>query len=602
MRINLFHKMLLLALVPLVCAACFVSLIASIAQKTEFEAAKSERAGRINNLIGRLVQACYEGIRTVKIGDVIKTGEVPFQRNERIREAEKVVAELKVLLKENPKRIAALDKVLSSAKAASSVVDEAVEAFRRGDRDPDLEVRLRRKATDFTREMFPSEVYDMAAEQKAIENAGPGIQAELRSQLRQVLLYLFISLVLSIVAAWYVSHGLTKRIGNVSANSLRLARNQTLAPPLKGSDEIAQLDHTFHQVASLLAQAAQRERALIENASEIICSIDKSTRISSINAASAPVLGYEPEELWGKFFVDIVEPSLVKETLNQVDSLVAGLSSQPFEARLKSKSGRLVDVLISARWNEGEQSLFCVIHDTTAQKDAERMKQEVIAMVTHDLKTPLTTIRHVLELLEDGKGGALNSTGLQLLDRADSASLAMLTLISDLLELEKIEAGMLSLSKSDVDLQAVFEECRQVVAGLSERKSVPVEIRSTDMRVNVDADRLLQVLSNLISNAIKFSPAGRPVILEAEIAGAAAVVHVKDHGRGIPANLVDSVFNRFTQVKPADAKVQAGTGLGLAICKALVELHGGTIWVNSVEGEGSTFSFQIPLSEPPLNK
>jgi PAS domain S-box-containing protein len=602
MRINLFHKMLLLALVPLVCAACFVSLIASIAQKTEFEAAKSERAGRINNLIGRLVQACYEGIRTVKIGDVIKTGEVPFQRNERIREAEKVVAELKVLLKENPKRIAALDKVLSSAKAASSVVDEAVEAFRRGDRDPDLEVRLRRKATDFTREMFPSEVYDMAAEQKAIENAGPGIQAELRSQLRQVLLYLFISLVLSIVAAWYVSHGLTKRIGNVSANSLRLARNQTLAPPLKGSDEIAQLDHTFHQVASLLAQAAQRERALIENASEIICSIDKSTRISSINAASAPVLGYEPEELWGKFFVDIVEPSLVKETLNQVDSLVAGLSSQPFEARLKSKSGRLVDVLISARWNEGEQSLFCVIHDTTAQKDAERMKQEVIAMVTHDLKTPLTTIRHVLELLEDGKGGALNSTGLQLLDRADSASLAMLTLISDLLELEKIEAGMLSLSKSDVDLQAVFEECRQVVAGLSERKSVPVEIRSTDMRVNVDADRLLQILSNLVSNAIKFSPAGRPVILEAEIAGAAAVVHVKDHGRGIPADLVDSVFNRFTQVKPADAKVQAGTGLGLAICKALVELHGGTIWANSVEGEGSTFSFQIPLSEPPLNK
>jgi signal transduction histidine kinase len=122
------------------------------------------------------------------------------------------------------------------------------------------------------------------------------------------------------------------------------------------------------------------------------------------------------------------------------------------------------------------------------------------------------------------------------------------------------------------------------------------------MRVNVDADRLLQILSNLVSNAIKFSPAGRPVILEAEIAGAAAVVHVKDHGRGIPADLVDSVFNRFTQVKPADAKVQAGTGLGLAICKALVELHGGTIWANSVEGEGSTFSFQIPLSEPPLNK
>jgi PAS domain S-box-containing protein len=597
MRINLFYKMLLLALVPLVCAACFVSVIASIAQKTEYEAAKSERAGRINNLIGRLVQACYEGIRTVKISEVVKTGEVPFQRDERIKEAEKIVAELKVLLKENPRRIAALDKVLTSAKGASSVVDQAVEAFKRGDHDPDLEVRLRRKATDFTREMFPSEVYDMAAEQKAIESAGPGIQAELRSELRQVLLYLFISLVLSIVAAWYVSHGLTKRLGNVSANSLRLASNQPLAPPLKGTDEVALLDHTFHQVAGLLAQAAQRERALIENATEIICSIDKATRISSINAASAAVLGYEPEELWGKFYIDIVEPSLVKQTLEQIESLVEGRSARAFETRLKSKQGRLVDVLISARWSQQEQSLFCVIHDITARKDAERMKQEVIAMVTHDLKTPLTTIRHVLELLEDGRGGALSPTGIQLIERAGNASSAMLTLISDLLELEKIKAGMLNLSRSETNLQEVFEQCRQVVAGLSEKRSVPVEIRKTDIRVNVDPDRLLQVLVNLSSNAIKFSPADRPVILAADLSDSAVIVRVIDHGRGIPANLIESVFNRFTQVKSGDAKVQAGTGLGLAICKAIVELHGGTIWVESVEGEGSTFSFQIPLLE-----
>lgn len=597
MRINLFYKMLILALVPLIFAACFVSEIASIAEKTEKEAAISERAGRINNLIGRLVQACYEGIRTVKIGEVIRTGEVPFQRGERIKEAEKIVAELKVLLKDNPKRIAALDKVLSSAKNASSVVDEAVEAFKRGDKSPDLEVRLRRKATDFTREMFPSEVYDMAAEQKAIESAGPAIQAELRGELRKVLLYLFLSLILSIVAAWYVSHGLTKRIGNVAANSLRLASNQPLSPPLQGTDEVAQLDHTFHQVAGLLAGAAQRERALIENATDIICSIDKSTRINNINAASATVLGYEPEELWGKYYVDLVDPDHVKPTLDYVDALIQGASEQPFETRLKRKNGNLADVLISARWSEEEQSLFCVIHDITERKDAERMKQEVMAMVTHDLKTPLTTIRHVLELLEGGRGGELNPTGKQLVERADNASLTMLTLMSDLLDLEKIKAGMLDLARSQVGVQAVFEQCRQVVSGLSDKKSVTVDIRPTDIVFNVDPDRLVQVLVNLTSNAIKFSPANSSVVLAAESNEESVVVHVIDRGRGIPEHWIDTVFNRFAQVKAGDATVQGGTGLGLAICKALVELHGGTIWVESTEGQGSTFSFQIPHRE-----
>ncbi len=594
MRINLFYKMLLLALVPLICAACFVSVIASIAEKTEYEAAKSERAGRINNLIGRLVQACYEGIRTVKISEVMKTGDVPFQRDEHIKEAEKIVAELKVLLKENPKRIAALDKVLSSAKAASSVVDEAVDAFKRGEKNPDLEVSLRKRATDYTREMFPSEVYDMAAEQKAIESAGPVIQAALRSEMRKVLLYLLLSLVLSIVAAWYVSHGLTKRIRNVAENSLRLASNQPLSPPLEGTDEVAQLDHTFHHVARLLAGAAQRERALIENATDIICSIDKTTRISNINAAASTVLGYEPEELWGKYYVDLVDPDHVKQTLDHVDATIQGAPAQPFETRLKRKNGNLADVLISARWSEEEQSLFCVIHDITERKDAERMKQEVIAMVTHDLKTPLTTIRHVIELLEDGRGGALNETGRQLIERADNSSLTMVTLISDLLELEKIKAGMLVLAKSQVSLQEVFEKSLQVVSGLSEKKSVTVEIQPTDIVLNADSDRLVQVLVNLTSNAIKFSPENCPVVLAAETDAQAVVVHVIDRGRGIPPHLTESVFSRFTQVKAGDATVQGGTGLGLAICKALVELHGGTIWVESEEGRGSTFSFRIP--------
>jgi len=592
--------MLLLALVPLVCATCFVTLIASIAEKTEQEAAKSEHAGRINNLIGRLVQVCYEAIRTVKIGEVVKTGDVPFQRNERIKEAEQIVAELEILLKGNPKRIAALKKVLSSAKAASSVVDEAVDAFKRGDKSQDLELHLRTKATNITKEMFPQEIYEIAAEQKAIESRGPEIQAALRGEMRKVLVFLFLSLVSSIVAAWYISHGLTKRIRNVTANSLRLASSQPLQPPLEGTDEIARLDHTFHQMAKLLSGATQRERALTENATDIICSIDESTLISNINAAALTVLGYRPEELWGMFYVDLVHPNDINHSLDSVESLVQGESTQPFETRLKHKNGNFADVLISARWSEEEQSLFCVIHDITERKDAERMRQDVIAMVTHDLKTPLTTIRHVVELLEDGRGGRLNQVGHQLVERADRSSLAMLTLISDLLDLEKIKAGMLELDKSPLKLQEIFQQCSQVVSGLNEKKSIVLSIEPTDIVLNADPDRLVRVLVNLTANAIKFSPDKALVILRADEEGDTVCVHIVDHGRGIPAHMTESVFSRFTQVEGADATRQGGTGLGLAICKALVELHGGTIWVESEVSKGSTFSFRIPRGLPNL--
>ena len=240
--------------------------------------------------------------------------------------------------------------------------------------------------------------------------------------------------------------------------------------------------------------------------------------------------------------------------------------------------------------------MFCVIHDVTERKDAERMKQEVIAMVSHDLKTPLTTIRHVVELLGGGTGGALNNAGVQLVERADSASATMLSLINDLLDLERIKSGMLELAKSEVRLEDVFQQSIEVVSGLSEKRSVPVVVEPTDIVLFADADRLLRIVLNLLSNAIKFSPSGNPVVLAASDDSDGIVISIIDRGRGIPEHLTGGIFGKFTQVEGADAVKQGGSGLGLAICKALVELHGGAIWVETEEGKGSKFSFRIPKS------
>lgn len=594
MRLKLFYKMLLLVLVPLAFAACIVPQMASIIQRAEQEAARAEKARQIGNLNARLIKDCFDAQKTIKLSEVMKTGVVPFEREEKLEDAKKTVERLKKLLKNDKEKIAALDQVIDSAMSANAVVDQAINVYNTHTFSEEVSKKLRDKVSVFTRAMFPDALARLSTEQKAIEDAGPEIQARLREELRQLLMYELASIVLTIVVAWYVSRDLTKRLRIVTNNSVRLAANQPLGPEIEGTDEIAQLDHVFHQVAKALAESAQRERAVIENARDVICSIDKVGKFSNVNEASEAVLGYRPEELLGKYYIDLIYAEDTGHTLNAVEKIISSQSSQSIETRMKRKAGDLVDVVISARWSQDEQSLFCVIHDVTERKEAERMKQEVIAMVTHDLRTPLTTIRHIVEMFEDGTGGPLSEVGGQLVDRLDSSSNRMLTLINDLLDLEKIKAGMLELDKSQVEISKVFHQCVEVVSGLAESKSVPIIIEPSQLTVYADPDRLVQVLVNLCANAIKFSPSGRPVALCASEDESSVEIHVVDQGRGVPQHLTTSIFGRFSQVESADASKKGGTGLGLAICKALVELHGGQIWVESEEGKGSIFSFRIP--------
>jgi len=233
---------------------------------------------------------------------------------------------------------------------------------------------------------------------------------------------------------------------------------------------------------------------------------------------------------------------------------------------------------------------------TTDYKTVERLRKEVMQMVSHDLRTPLATVGNVLSILEDGRAGDLSEKGKQLVAIAQRNVERLVSLVNDLLEVEKMRAGGLTLDLDVVPLSYLFEEAMQSVSGWAQEHQVLIEAFPTNLKVFCDELRLVQVLVNLLANAVKFSSPGSRVQLSATETREYIEISVRDEGRGIPQNQLELIFERFTQVRLEDENEKNGTGLGLAICKAIVERHDGNIKAESTEGVGSVFTVQIPTN------
>ncbi len=239
--------------------------------------------------------------------------------------------------------------------------------------------------------------------------------------------------------------------------------------------------------------------------------------------------------------------------------------------------------------------LDAVFHEMAdALGAANRAKQEFVSMISHDLRSPLTSVQGTLTLLEDGAYGQLTQTGHERVETAGRSLDRLIGLINDLLDLEKMEAGLLTMKPQEVAAEEIVNEAIESLRQLGEENQVTLKGEVEPLKVKVDQKRILQVLINLIANAIKFSPPGTTALTRLSKEKNYARITVSDQGPGIPAEYRQSIFNRFQQITRRESSKQ-GTGLGLAICKAIVEAHGGTIGVESQPGKGSTFWINLPL-------
>jgi len=232
-------------------------------------------------------------------------------------------------------------------------------------------------------------------------------------------------------------------------------------------------------------------------------------------------------------------------------------------------------------------------------KELDRMKSDFVSNVSHELRTPLTAIKGAVDLILREVAGPLTEKQVHYLTRVRSNTQHLAGLINDLLDLAKIESGKIEFRSSRVSLSGLVHEVAEALRPVAAEKVIALEttIREPSILVWADRDKINQVLTNLIGNAIKFTPVqGRITVSASRNGGESVQVSVSDTGPGVPPDEKEKIFAKFYQIAEVNGENSKGTGLGLAIAKALVELHGGKIWVESEPGRGSTFSFTLPVS------
>ncbi len=254
------------------------------------------------------------------------------------------------------------------------------------------------------------------------------------------------------------------------------------------------------------------------------------------------------------------------------------------------------ELLPAVEGNDEIAHLDHVFHDMAKSLDeAAEYKKELLAIVTHDLRSPLTSVQGSLTLLSVGALGQLPEKAMGVVVLAERNVGRLVSLINDMLDIEKLESGKLEVFPKTVVVEELLERAREAVEDMAKKKEITIEIVETELVMSLDDDRIAQVLINLLSNAIKFSPEQSNITLSSDKIGDQAEYRVTDMGRGVPKEFVETIFERYVQVKGEDSARGRGTGLGLSICKKFVEAHGGTIGVTSEEGQGSTFWFRLPI-------
>jgi PAS domain S-box-containing protein len=423
---------------------------------------------------------------------------------------------------------------------------------------------------------------------------------EIRGRQGATLIFsLLVSAGICALSALLFSEGVARRLAVTEENVKRLEQDQPLNPTLPGTDEVAHLDQFFHSMSEALHEARRKEKAVFDNSQDGILSIDSGGFIGSANPAAERLFGRSRSELQSKSVYDITAADYFEQTKQAFADVSGASEPQTIESRIVRQDGSTCDVLWSLSWSADQQSVIAIAHDISQRKQLEKLKGQFLQVVSQDMRTPLAAIAATTEMIGQGSLGELPEKALKQLEVVSRNCNRLLTLINDLVDIEKLDSGNIKLTVATVSAASVLHRTAEALTQIAMQKEINVIVEAApELLVEADGDRLVQVGVNLLSNAIKFSDQGGTVYLRAAAAAGDRVEFaVSDRGRGIPESHLQSVFEKFQQVEAADGKRKSGTGLGLPICKQIVEQHGGEIGVNSRVGEGSTFFFRIPATK-----
>lgn len=373
----------------------------------------------------------------------------------------------------------------------------------------------------------------------------------------------------------------------------------------------ARLERTNELVEKAVADATEkliegeielhRLAAVVQQSGDAIVSMSMDGTVRSWNHGAERLYQYTAEEMIGYLYNPPLPDALKKEHNALLKRIRKGETVESVETLVYRKDGSLVDVSLTVspiRGADNQINAFAAVaRDITQKKIAEKRISEFYSVISHELRTPLTSIRGALALISAGIVEPGSTESNELIDIAQNSTSRLIRLINDILDLRKIEAGKFELNLVEISSKDLVELAVSSMQGFAEEKKVFLTTGvPIDYQVEVDQDRLTQVLTNLISNALKYAPEGTTVDVAAVMVNHSMRFMVTDTGPGIPLEYQGKLFGKFEQVDASDSRAKEGSGLGLAISKAIIEQHGGTISFESLPGIKTVFQFEVPLS------
>jgi len=606
---------MIMVAVPLIFELAVFGFVIELNQQAEDAAARARDARRINDEINAMIQTIYtmnvlshgmslHGLPTMMALASHTPGNPTTPQDiansaRRLKEAEADILEhidnLKQLEKDNPADLVTVQNTEAAAlRARTHVADVMKEVAQTGFENlPAILSRLRGTLDRDLAKVISPELLDLAKRKVSDEQE---LKAADARKLAQKVLFgaVAMSILLALLVAKLFSDRIASRLAKLRSNAIFLSQRQSLPPRIGGDDEIAELDGSYHEAASLLRDSEDKLQNTFDNAADLICSLNEQLSVDVVNKTSERLFHIKPQDLLGTRFVQFVSESSRKAFFDVIDA--AKLQTEPAasaEVQLKNAIGQTFDTVCIPKWVASERTYFCVFHDISERKQAEEIKREVFAMVSHDLRAPVTSFGHFTEMLEDGAFGELNSKGERFLKYATASVSQMQKLLDDVMFLERIKGRSVRVSKTSLKVSEVLANVSDPLRIFAQNKGVLIDVNNEGDNVFSDQTLLEKILSNFLGNAIKVAPANSQVRLAFKVKGTHNVFLVGDDGPGIEEDKISRLFDRFYSDETKTTEQSPSSGLGLTIAKELADLIGARIEVESEIGVGTTFNLLL---------
>ncbi|WP_159721191.1 cell wall metabolism sensor histidine kinase WalK [Enterococcus sp. CSURQ0835] len=411
--------------------------------------------------------------------------------------------------------------------------------------------------------------------------------------------------VISMIVALLVSRSITKPIEDMRRQAVRIAQGDySDKVEVYGHDELSQLAQTFNKLSDRIEDAqdtmeAERNRldSVLTHMTDGVIATDRRGKVITINEMALTLLDVDSEQAIGQSILTLLdldeEYTLRKLLESQEEILLDRSKSEQEEDRMILRA----EFAMIRRESGFISGLVVVLHDVTEQEKTEEERRQFVSNVSHELRTPLTSVRSYLEALDEGawedKEVAPEFIHVTLVETD-----RMIRMINDLLNLSRMDSGNQPMNLEFVNFNElvdyILDRFDMMVTNQEKKYKIVRDFTERELWVEIDTDKIMQVIDNIMNNAIKYSPDGGTITVHLMETHNNIVLGITDEGLGIPKKDLDKVFERFYRVDKARARKQGGTGLGLAISKEVMKAHGGSIWVESTEGKGSTFYISLP--------